>query len=372
MPSSNPQIRAIEIEANRLAGLDGKSSMKERFALRNQLRAEAGLPPEKKTRGGVAGVVDRNRNFVGNLVKNVAPALALIPGVGIPAAAAVGAAGRAIQKGANIGDIARQGASTAATAAAAQGALGAIKRVLPSGTPAGGELKPLPAPGERGASTLPGLPGGTPTATDGASGPWWQNPEMLGAVTGAAGQAPGASASGGGFWDAAKDVAGKVAGAVTGGRGADGLLDAGLLGLAGAQAVNAANASARARGLSDDAIDLAKENWAAGEGLRTAGRDGMLNPVRRDLSSVYADPTNPFAERPATAPVDPTRLTPMPRPIPRADDPMRTARPRGAPETAPVAQLPGGILPSSADQFTGDGAASLPAGTLAKTRRAFR
>lgn len=54
----DPKVRAIEIEANRLAGADGDNSLAERFQIRNQLRAEQGLPPEKRKRGGLAGAYD--------------------------------------------------------------------------------------------------------------------------------------------------------------------------------------------------------------------------------------------------------------------------------------------------------------------------
>lgn len=372
MASKNPQIRAIELEAARLANADGKTSLEERFKVRNELRAAQGLKPEKRKLGGVAGVVDRNRNFVGNLAKNVAPLLTLLPGVGVPLAAAVGAGGRAIQKGANIGDIAKQGLSTAtmaggvagaasglnaATAAgkgvmgqvagagagAARGAMDPFKRPLASTTAAGG-LKALPAPGARTADTLPGLPDATPAPNGGSSGPWWDDPAVLDAAkalpgaAGAAGAAgaPGAAPAGGNWWDKVKDVAGTVAGTVTGGRGADGLLDAGMLGLAGAQAVNAANASARARGLSDDAIALAKKNWGEGEALRTAGRSGMLSPVRRDLSSTYADPTNPFASPPAGSVTAPAPTPGAPPPVAPAAAPVPAPVPRRLPPAAPT------------------------------------
>lgn len=67
---------------------------------------------------------DRNRNSVGNLVKNVAPALSFVPGLGIPASFAAGAAGRAMQKGTNLGDILKSGASNAAIGGGARGLAG--------------------------------------------------------------------------------------------------------------------------------------------------------------------------------------------------------------------------------------------------------
>lgn len=61
-----------------------------------------------------------NRNFLGNALKNVSPAAFLIPGVGPLAAAGLAGAGsalgRGIQKGANVGDILRQGVQGAGEA----------------------------------------------------------------------------------------------------------------------------------------------------------------------------------------------------------------------------------------------------------------
>jgi hypothetical protein len=57
----DPRIVAIEAEAKRLAAADGKTSHKERFRIRNELRAAQGLGREKKKRGGAAGVWDRNK-----------------------------------------------------------------------------------------------------------------------------------------------------------------------------------------------------------------------------------------------------------------------------------------------------------------------
>jgi hypothetical protein len=73
--------------------------------------------------------------------------------------------------------------------------------------------------------------------------------------------------------------------------------DIALGGLAGYQALNAANASKRAGQLSDKAIGLAESRWNQGAPLRTAGQARLLNPTRPDLSSVYTDATNPFAVR---------------------------------------------------------------------------
>ena len=96
MPSKNPQVRAIELEASRRAAADGTTSHKERFAIRKALRADAGLGKEQKQRGGVAGVVDRNKQYALPLALAAAPfalpALGGLLGIGGGAGAA-GAAG---------------------------------------------------------------------------------------------------------------------------------------------------------------------------------------------------------------------------------------------------------------------------------------
>lgn len=57
---------------------------------------------------------DRNRDFAGNALKNISPALSFVPGLGIPASFAAGALGKGIQHGSNLGDILKSGASNAA------------------------------------------------------------------------------------------------------------------------------------------------------------------------------------------------------------------------------------------------------------------
>lgn len=61
----------------------------------------------------LSGLIDRNRNAVGNLVKNVSPLLALTP-LGMAGSFVGGALGRGMQKGANIGSMLKSGASNAA------------------------------------------------------------------------------------------------------------------------------------------------------------------------------------------------------------------------------------------------------------------
>lgn len=95
MPSRNPKVRAIEVEASKRAAADGKTSKAERFAIRNDLRAAEGLRPEERQRGGAAGVWDRNKQFAPALAALALPfALPAIGGLlGVGGAAGAGAAG---------------------------------------------------------------------------------------------------------------------------------------------------------------------------------------------------------------------------------------------------------------------------------------
>lgn len=99
-------LYAIEQEAGRLAPDD----MAKRFELRNQMRAAAGLEPEERKRGGLAGAYDK-----GFLL----PAAALLAG---PAALTLmGGGGAAAAPAAGAGT-----AGTAATTATAAGGLAPV------------------------------------------------------------------------------------------------------------------------------------------------------------------------------------------------------------------------------------------------------
>lgn len=125
--AKSAQVREIEAEAARLAAADGKSSPKERKKFRNQLRVGVGLPKEKRKRGGLAGVYDRNK-------KVILPALQIGAGLlgGPAAAAAVGAVTKGFDKGGrglgfNLGEAARGGLEGAAIGGATQLGAGAIR-----------------------------------------------------------------------------------------------------------------------------------------------------------------------------------------------------------------------------------------------------
>ena len=110
----------------------------------------------------LSSFVDNNRNFAGNLAKNVAPALSFVPGVGWLGAAAIGALGQGVQKGSNIGDIAKAGLSAGSIGAGLQGAAQAAT----GAGYLGGTQGALAAGAKQGAGTL----GGTLRSAFGGTG----------------------------------------------------------------------------------------------------------------------------------------------------------------------------------------------------------
>lgn len=92
--------KAVAAEAKRRSlADDGKSSKKERFGIRNAIRAEQGYNPEERTRGGVAGLYDRNKEYALPLALAAAPfalpAIGGLLGIGGGAAGAAAGAGAA-------------------------------------------------------------------------------------------------------------------------------------------------------------------------------------------------------------------------------------------------------------------------------------
>jgi hypothetical protein len=58
-----------------IAAANRLRTMEERFAARNAVRAKYGMDPEKRTRGGAAGVWDRNKGFITTAAEMAAGAL---------------------------------------------------------------------------------------------------------------------------------------------------------------------------------------------------------------------------------------------------------------------------------------------------------
>jgi hypothetical protein len=236
--------------------------------------------------GGTLGAIGEGvKQNLGQVAKIAAVPVSFVnPALG--AALAVG--GRALhtnEGAAGVGDLVGAGVKNYATGKIGSAVLGGVRRALPAiggaiaGRAVGGGA---PATDVNGGSMIPGGPDFDPSSGGAGGGggmPWEQ---ILAAVTG------GGTQGGGGIdWGS---LLGKVGGFVK-----DNGLDLAMAGLATAQGVNAAKASSRAGGFQDKAINLAEQNWAAGAPLRAAGTTRLLTPKAANLSSVYTDPSNPFA-----------------------------------------------------------------------------
>lgn len=84
-----------------------------------------------------------DRNTLGNLVKNVAPAVAFTP-AGVLGAGAMGALGESLRSGSNLGDIAKAGLSNAAIGGGAKAGYGALRSLASGGS--GGAAASASAP----------------------------------------------------------------------------------------------------------------------------------------------------------------------------------------------------------------------------------
>jgi hypothetical protein len=256
-------------------------------------------------------------HLAGKVLSNpiVEGASAFIPGVGPLITAGEGALGGLLKPGGNFGS-----ALTGGLQGAAAGAAGGTIRKLGTGILSNGL-----------GSTIKGIAGGTMGGMMDRNGIDGQGGGGGGAygniIDYDAGGNPiyAGDQQGGGSWqDAILGGARKLgSGLLGGGSTGSQLGNLAIGGLAGYQALNAANASKRAGQLSDKAIGLAESRWNDAAPLRSAGQARLLNPTRPDLTSVYQDPTNPFAARPL-APAAPA--------------------PSAAPSIQSLTQAPGGVL----------------------------
>lgn len=84
----------------------------------------------------VSSFLKHNRDFIGNAMKNIAPIAAFTP-LGALGAGAIGALGRGIQHGANLGNIVKTGATDAAIGGGAHAGLNALRSAfVPGSSPA--------------------------------------------------------------------------------------------------------------------------------------------------------------------------------------------------------------------------------------------
>lgn len=272
MASKNPKVREIEKEAKaRSLADDGKTSHAERFAIRAQLRDEAGLGKEQRVRGGLARVYDNEKRW---LMPALSLAAGLVPGLNAAVPALLGATKGFDREGqSGIGFDLEQGIKGGLSGYGLGKAGGALGDLAGIGGGASGAL-PVPPP--------------------------------AGAASGAAstsGAIPAAARGGfGGFVDRAK-----------------GLLTPENIAI-GLQGLNAARGMAKETSLTNEAVGLDRDRWQAGEPLRDAGRSGMLAPNVADTSHLrtLAGRGNPFAlpvppQPPAAPPV--RRALPAPLPV---------------------------------------------------------
>ena len=240
--------------------------------------------------GGFLGnAIERNRDFTGNLLKNIAPLAAFIPGIGPFAAAALagvgGAAGAGIQHGGNFGSILKNGISSASLASGISGGLSAAGGAASNGAGLAGQI----GSGLKGAAT--GYINGPSNAMKGVGGALG-----IGSMgnAAAAGDASGAFGGGGygdgyGTADGTSYGAGGDAGTPAGGGIVDrigkalggtngggsnplgslgGLLNVGAM----ANAVNLQDKSSNFAKLAGESVDRSYNERA---GLRAAGIAGM-------------------------------------------------------------------------------------------------
>lgn len=105
----------------------------------------------------------------------------------------------------------------------------------------------------------------------------------------------------------------------------DELLKAGIIIAGGREAIQN---SQKANELMEQGLGMAKEDYASRAPFREAGRQNMLDPRTPDLSSIFADPGNPYA-RGRTVPVVGSRVPKMESDVFKLGDPNTPLPPPG-------------------------------------------
>ena len=253
--ASNKEI-AREAKRRSLAD-DGKTSLDERFRIRNEIRAESGLPAEKHKRGFLAGAYDRNKSWVVPVLSGLA-GLTGIGGAALPAILG-GLKGFDRPGEGGIGFDAGKGLAGAATGYGAGKVGSAIGNLAGIGGGAAGAVPAaVPAP----------VAGAAPDLANVANA----------SVTGVGGAVPAASGLSG--------ILGRAKGLLTPENIFTGL-----------QGLNAARGMARETDLTNEAVGLDRNRWRENAPLRDAGMEGLLNPQVADTSSLrqLSGQGNPFA-----------------------------------------------------------------------------
>jgi len=149
--------REIQRIARESAEKFGNKASDEKFAWRNAQREALGIGKEKRKRGGAARVWDANKEYIKPIVTGAA---GMIPGIGLPLAAGLGAAMGGFDREGKSGigfDIGKgiKGGLAGATA----GAAGAGVKGLVTGGMAGGKAALMDY-----GRQIPGMRGGAPSA----------------------------------------------------------------------------------------------------------------------------------------------------------------------------------------------------------------
>lgn len=247
---------ALQEESLRLIPGTSRKAKLARKAWRNEQRAQQGFRPESKlSRGGLAGIWDRNKNVITPIAAGLAGALS----GGLLAPIAVGGLARGLDTGKRGIGFDAGNAARGALEGAVAGSVGKF---------AGGVLQPTPV---QFAASIPGAPANISAGS-------------LGATPGIAAPASGGGFSIGGALGKAKDWL-----TADSGRNALGLLS-------GAYGVYQ---QAQGQEMMRDAARRDAARWAEGAPLREQGRTGMLNPIPADTSTLeaLAGRGNPFARR---------------------------------------------------------------------------
>jgi len=190
-------------------------------------------------------------HFLGKVASNpITQGIVGLTPLGIPGAIATGALGRLIAPGGNLGEAAKGGLTGLAA-----GTAGQFLKGLPSAISKGGGIS--------------GIWSGTGTDAKGNFG-------LLGDLAGRVGGVTGLGSFLGG-------------GPGGGGGGLETIAKLGALGLSVADLMNAQTLGKKSSDLATQALDTVRGNYAANEGLRTAGRAGMLNPKIMDVSALLAN-----------------------------------------------------------------------------------
>jgi hypothetical protein len=248
--------------------------------------------------GGTVGKIGQNIKIgLGKTEKAIAPFASLIPGVGAIAAPILNTAGNLFDTSNggvhlnNLPRIALQDAGLYGVGKLASGVAGKLMGGAAGAATQQGDTTDDSNP----MAPYSEFPGGVDPSTYDPSNPMAPYSEFPN------GQPP--DSGDGGFMDWAKSKLGQAGSALFGsggqGQGNSSLFDKLLLG--GSVAASASD-QAYKKGLIDKGIGAATDAYNANAPLRTQGRTLLQNRTTPDLSSIFANPGDPYARRAPTSP----------------------------------------------------------------------